>query len=437
MKKIFILILSTTPLFSSNDIQLSVSGAQQSTMPITIVTLDKTNKELTHIASIIAKDLQFTEQFTVTTKNIDAFLSKKELLKNIKDSSRQHGIPLALCINAPNKNTIEWRLYETMEGSMITGKKYIKQGNKQRIWAHAIADKVWQALTGNAGFFSSRITYCTEQKNTDGSLHHQICIADFDGSNPEVAIDASNILVAPRWNTSSQKPSLYYSHYTKTNVQLLSCTFDTKKPGIKQTKIASNFDGVNMLPGFSADGKAIAYCASRGGGNCQLYYCKKGSVKQFTKNDGNNVSPVFIDNERICFCSDVHTGNPQIYIGNLKTGHVQRITTGGYCTSPSYCSINNTIAYHKMVDGFMQIYIYDLATKTHTQITKSATNKHDASWSPDGTYLLFAQESNKNKDSRLVALNMLTKKPRLVTDTHKKCTYPHWSPIYKYFPILN
>jgi TolB protein len=134
---------------------------------------------------------------------------------------------------------------------------------------------------------------------------------------------------------------------------------------------------------------------------------------------------VFLDSERLCFCSDFQTGSPQIYIGNIVTGHLQRITNGGYCTSPAYCAENNQIVYLKMVQGTMQIMLYDCATKTHTQLTHNSGNKHEVSWSPDGTFLLYSHEGPKNS-CRLQVFNMLTKTTRYLTKADEYCCYPTW-----------
>jgi TolB protein len=426
MKKIYALLFFTV-YAAANTLELTVSGAKNAQMPLTILVLDETNKELNMVADVIKNDLQFTDQFNATKQLTPANFPKKELLKTIKNLCTT-GTPLALCLNAPNKNSIEWRLYDTMQGTMIEGKKYKKQGKVIRGWAHTLADNVFKTLTGNEGFFSSRITYCKEFHTKTGKLARHIYIADFDGSNSELLVESPALTFAPRWNTNPKKPLIFYSENTDTNVRLMSV--DMKKT----TTIASDFDGINMLPGFSPDGKAAAYCASKGNGNCQLYYHTQGTLQSFTRNNGNNVSPIFIDNEHICFCSDAQTGNPQIYIGNIKTGHVQRITKGGYCTSPSFCHHNNTIAYHSKINGVMQICLYNCTTKIHTQVTKDNRNKHESSWSPDGTHLMFGEE-NASKQ-RIASLNLLTNTTKYLTPDNARCNYPHWSPRYAQFPVV-
>lgn len=420
MIKLYLLLITTSII--ANEVELSVSGAQQALMPIAIIVLDAKNKELEIVAHTIKKDLLFTNQFTPTVKNT----TKKNILKEIQRLSKA-GIPIALCINASSQENIEWRLYDTMQATMLMGKEYKKRGTVERGWAHAIADEAVKNLTGNEGCFSSRIAYCKDSQNDKGATLRKIYIADFDGSNEELLVDLPTICVAPRWH--NKMASIFYSEYADTNAPLVSISMEKKRT------IVSSFDGINMLASFSPETSATVYCSSRGNGSCQLYCYKNNNLKRFTNNSGNNVSPVFLDEDRICFCSDFQNGNPQIYIGNMATGHLQRITKGGYCTSPAYCAKTNTIAYHKMIHGTMQIMIYDCAKKIHTQLTTSAGNKHEASWSPCGTQLLFAHETNNGK-SRLANINILTKKNTYLTRPQEQCSYPHWSACYATFPVV-
>lgn len=426
MKKIY-LLLCTILSAQAQDIPLTISGAQQTQMPIAIIVIDDKNSELNEIAAIIKKDLQFTDQFKPTIKKCDARTPNKLLKKNIQQLCNQ-GTPLALCLSSESKNSISWRLYDTMQCSMICGKKQSKKNTIAREWAHTIADETFQKLTSNTGFFRSRIAYCKDSTHSNGQTIRKIYVADFDGSNPELLVDLPTIAIAPRWH--STEPKILYSEYANTNVELMSVTMNkTRKP-------VANFDGINMLASYSPNGTSYSYCSSRGSGSCQIYLVDNGNLKRCTQNIGNNTSPIFIDEHHLCFCSDFQKGNPQIYIGNLQTGHIQRITHGGYCTTPSYCPKTHKIAYHKMINGCMQIMVYDCTTKAHTQLTSTHGNKHEVSWSPCGTHVLFAHEV-PGKNSQLCTLNLLTHATKYITPAQDICSYPHWGPMYQSFPVVS
>lgn len=337
---------------------------------------------------------------------------------------------MAIFLNeTPHHHAIDWRLYDTTQAVMLKGSKYTKRGHVLRGWGHNVADDMWVALTGQEGFFSTKIAYCKNARITKKRTIKHVYVADYDGSNEQQLVNVPTVSVAPRWNHDAKNPLVFYSEYTNSNVRMVAVNMHKKR------RIASNFDGVNMLPAFSIDGKRVVYCASRGDGNCQLYCYDQGELKKLTHNAGNNVSPTFSDDGlKIFFCSDAQTGKPQIYCHDLVTSSLERLTQDGYCAAPSYCGKKNRIVYSKIIQGIMQLCIYDLVTKEHTQLTFDRGHKEECSWSPCGNYLLFSVEEGER--SKIAMLNLLTNDRKYVTDSKYVCSYPSWSPVYDEFPVV-
>lgn len=376
---------------------------------------------------ILKRDFMFSDQIEVTVKHVVGTPTRQDIKKLFAD-----GYPLALFITQSEGQGFEWRLFDTLQGKMVNGKRCIQKGNFVEGWAHTLADSVWPTLTGLDPFFSSKIAYCKQIDLAGGRRAKQIYIADYEGSNEQVLVQTSTptVYVALRWNTDALRPLLFYSEYTNENIRLMYVDMD------KNRRIASSFNGVNMLPAFSKDGAKVVYCASHGTGNCQLYYGEKGIFKQITDNKGSNVSPtLFDDGSAIIFCSDFQTGQPQIYKYTVDNQLIERLTQGGgYCASPCYSGKRHQIAYGKMEHGIMQLHLYDIKTKTDTRLTSDAGNKEEYSWSPCGNYLLFSVE--KNRESRIASLSLLTKKVTYITPSGSHCSYPSWSPLYNRYPSI-
>lgn len=401
------------------------SGTNHAKVGLLIGILNDRESYAHDIAKVLKKDLSFSGQFNVAMQKFKQVPSKKELF-----SLFQRGYPLVLFINNNQKNNaIEWRLYDTLQSNMVGGKQYVKKGALPRGWAHNIADAVWPVLTDQEGFFSTKIAFCKEAKTPTNNRITHICIADYDGSNQQALVEIPTITVAPRWNHDKKNPLVFYSEYTNSNVRLMSVGMNKKR------KISSDFDGVNMVPAFSGDGKKVVYCASRGGGKCQLYFYEKGAFKKITHNNGNNVSPsMSIDGRKVFYCSDYQTGRPQIYMYDMKKHKQTRLTKGGYCASPSYCTKKNKVVYSKIVRGTMQLFLCDLNDYSHTQLTRGAGNKEECSWSPCGNYVMYSVE-NRGK-SRIVMHNLLTGNKKYISPATVNCCFPAWSPRYSQFPAL-
>lgn len=459
MKKICLLItlLITMNIAASNETQeqdtnisVSVAPKEHAKCNLFFGVVGKPSKELRSMVEIIKKDLEFSGQFNVTLVQIETVHTKQEieglsakgygLAIFINDAEKYCGTNQKMrskdCMGSPPEvGSLEWRVYDTAQVAMLKGAKYSKRGSVLRGWAHNISDALWSTLAGQDGFFSTKIAYCKDVHRPKKKKIKHIYVADYDGSNEQEIINLPTVNVAPRWNNDSKTPMLFYSEYTNSNVRLVAVKMDKKR------KLASNFDGVNMLPAFSADGKQVAYCASHGDGNCQLYYYEPNCLghstfRKLTHNQGNNVSPNFsADGKSLFFCSDYQTGKPQIYRYDFANDAIERLTHDGYCASPSYCPSQNKLAYSKMIHGTMQLFAYDVETQEHTQLTFDRGNKEECSWSPCGNFLLFSYELGIK--SRIALLNVVTNKRQFLTSEKQVCSYPCWSPAYDEFPVVS
>src|SRR3989304_2391630 len=285
MKKINILIgivifFSSSAIYANQEFHVDVSARQYGKIALLLGVVGSESEELDEFADIVKKDFEFSGQFDVSIKFFQSLKAKRDV-KELADQ----GYALAVFINEKGHKAFEWRIYDVAQGAMLQGKKYIKRGDELRGWAHNCADMLWPVLTGQSGFFSTKIAYCKDIKVRGKKHINNVYIADYDGSNEQLLVANPTVNVAPRWNRDMRNPLLFYSEYTNANVRLMAVTMEKRK------KITSNFDGVNMVPSFSQDGKKVVYCASRGDGSCHLYHYENGVLKRLTHNRGNNVSP--------------------------------------------------------------------------------------------------------------------------------------------------
>ncbi|MCA9769807.1 PD40 domain-containing protein [Candidatus Dependentiae bacterium] len=416
----------------TDSITVTIAAKQQEQkIGMMIIVLDEGVKtqDLQAVAQILEKDLSFTGQIEVSTVQ-----KKLTTYKQFLTHCMQKDCSLAVVIKYGHKQgSIVWWLYDTSSSQLVAHNTYDISGKVVRRWAHAIADQLWPKIIGQEGFFSTKISYCKEgilKRNRHKARIKHICVADYDGSHERVLIKTPTVNVAPRWNNDLRYPLLFYSESTNENMRLMVANMKGKR------KVASSFDGLNMLPAFSRDGKKVVYCASRGTGNCQIYYYQKGQFKRITHNSGNNVSPSFSgDGNKLYFCSDFQTGYPQIYTYDLITKKQTCITSGGYCAAPAYCHKTDQLIYSKMVNGVMQLMLYDNNTKQHIQLTFDPGNKQEASWSPCGNHVIF--NLSKGHSNRIAFFSLHTKKYRFITSQRAACSYPHWSPTYISFPITS
>jgi len=379
-------------------------------------------ESLDAVVETVCNDLSCSKQkksgFICTVRKFEKVPSKT-LLKQLA----HEGFMMVVFLQNKSDDVLEWRVYDTVQAQMYCGKRMDLDCNDPEKSAHHLADSLWQLLTGQEGIFSSKIAYCRE-KTEGGRKGSDIYIQSPYAETAQCLIKGGKLL-APRWNKSSKNPLLLFSEVTPSNIRLVSSTMQGKK------KIVSNFDGITMLSSFSTDGNKVVYCATHPSGTSQLNHCsidkknRKQVCRRITHNMGNNTSPNLRDNGDIIFCSDFETRVPQIYYLHDDTQALERLTQSGYCASPNFCEKNGKIAYLKLLGNTMQVFMYDLASKKHQQITFTPGSKDECCWSPCGNYLVYSVETGKS--SRIAIYNMITQEETFITDDKFRCSYPSWS----------
>lgn len=423
MKNTLVLFLSMSVLSAAQDISFSIDHAHQhKKSQLLLMTIGKENQELSTVAQLIKKALEFKGQCEVAVQSAPTFIKKNEA-----DQYKSKGYDYIIFIES-HPHEYHWHLFDTGQRETIKSMKIAKR-SVLRATAYALADTLQETLTGEPSFFSTKIAYTQEKPLKNGKHYSYIYIADYDGSNAELVVDYPTISVSPRWNNDPKRPLIFYSENTNTNVRMMAIGMDKKRV------MASNFEGINMQPTFGPQGSSVVYCATRGGGNCQLYHWANKQLTKLTNNNGNNFAPVFsADGKTIYFSSDFETGQPQIYAYTMDDKQITRLTKDGYCVSPSYCPGRNQLAYAKMVNGVMQLFVYDLNKKVHSQVTFDKAQKEECSWSPCGTFLLCPVDNGKT--SRIALYNTITQEYIYLTDSKYCCASPTWSGVYNEFPII-
>lgn len=423
-KYIFLLLVLVVNRTHSHALSIDISAQHHEKTKIALAMIGEKEENAVALSGLLKKALEFKDQCAVAIYFLPALLPKQEAL-----AFKHKGYNYLLFIENYNDHYI-WHLFDIDEAHIKKSKKVAKHQHALRATAYALADSVWGTLTGEPPIFSTKLAYTKEILAHKGLHYTHIYIADYDGSNERLLVQTPTINIAPRWNKDANRPLLFYSENTNTNMRMMAVDMHNKKI------VASNFDGLNMLPAFSPDGTSVAYCATRGSGNCQIYHWAHKKIKKITNNEGNNFAPAFSDDGKtIYFSSDFESGKPQVYALDLTTSGLKRITQDGYCVSPSYSAQRNRLAYAKMVRGVMQLFTYDMATQEHTQLTFDAAQKEECSWSACGNFLLCPVDTGKV--SRIALFNVNTYNYKFLTDEKSRCAAPALSGIYNQYPIIS
>ena len=100
---------------------------------------------------------------------------------------------------------VQFRLWDVFGESQMTGFQYnAAPGNWRRI-AHQIADEIYKRITGEEGYFDSRIVYVSESGPKDRRVK-RLAIMDQDGENHKYLTQGDSLVLTPRFSPISQAP---------------------------------------------------------------------------------------------------------------------------------------------------------------------------------------------------------------------------------------
>ena len=417
MKKMVILVCSFWIASPMQGYAVNARASKYAALPVLLLGHNLAKQD--HLLlNTIQKDLSFTQQFDVSSRIERSVIHRNFIQKQF---------PICIVLSSLDKDMINWRLFDaSQEEALRTGS--VKKSGCERATAHALSDAIWHELTGNVGFFSTRLAYCRQVKGPKKRTLKHIFIADYDGSNEQVLVNTPTVNIYPRWNSDAARPIVFWSEFTDNNVRVVYTDMQKKR------HIAYNYDGVNMPPAFSQDGKKAVFCASKGHGRSQLYCVTKGNLQQLTNNDANNFCPTLNeDGSQLYFCSDYGKRSPSIYCFDLHSKKLTLIPQTASSEAPSYCPVNQQLAYCKSVKGYMQLFVYDTKRQKHKQLTFDRSIKQGASWSPCGTYVLYAQGTPKQSCLRMMHIS--TGHIHTVVKSDVELSFPNWSPRYKQYPM--
>ena len=320
---------------------------------------------------------------------------------------------------------LEFRLWDVAAEEQLSGLAYFGLPQNWRRIAHITSDEVYKRLTGEDGYFDSRIVYVAESGIATNRIK-RLAVMDQDGANHRYLTDGRNLALTPRFSTSVQE--VVYLSYSKNKPRVHLLNIDTG-----QEEVLGDFPGMTFAPRFSPNGNSVIMSMSTDG-NSEIYNMdlRSRSIKRLTYNPSIDTSPSFSpDGRQIVFNSD-RGGSQQLYTMNADGSNVQRISFGsGRYGTPVWSPRGDLVAFTKMEGGTFYIGVMRPDGKGERLLTKSWLDE-GPTWSPNGRVLIFSRQTPSNSrgqggSSKLVSVDLTGENERTVT-TPQEASDPAWSP---------
>ena len=324
------------------------------------------------------------------------------------------------------KLRVEFRLWDILAGKEIMALAFTTVSENWRRVGHIITDKVYQRLTGEKGYFDTRIIYVAEEGPKTSRIK-KLAIMDQDGFNTKYLTLGNELVLTPRFNQTNQMVT--YLSYFKNLPRVYLLDIET---GIQE--VVGDFPGMTFAPRFSPDGNKIIMSFAKDG-NSDIYTMDLESreVEKITNHPSIDTSPSYSpDGKYICFNSD-RSGYQQIYVMRSDGSKVRRISFGnGLYGTPVWSPRGDLIAFTKLHKG--KFYIGVMRTDgTGERLLTENYYQEAPSWSPNGRVLIFYREtksdsSGKGFSAKLWSIDLTGYNERMVK-TETDASDPSWSSL--------
>jgi len=324
--------------------------------------------------------------------------------------------------NNDGKLRAEFRLWDVLSGKQLAGEQFFTQAKDARRVGHIIADVIYERMTGEKGYFDTRVVFVDESGPKDKRVK-RLAIMDQDGHNVRLLTTGKDLVLTPRFSPSTQE--ITYMSFEGDNPKVYLLNIETG-----QKEIVGTFPGMTFAPRFSPDGQRIVMSLEQAGAaNIYAMDLRSRRTTQLTNSQVINTSPCYApDGSRIVFESD-RDGSQQIYVMNADGSNQRRISSGGgsYST-PVWSPRGDLIAFTKLSGGQFLIGVMKPDGSGERVLTEGFHNE-GPTWAPNGRVLMFFRESpGAGGGPRLFSIDLTGYNERLVA-TPSFGSDPAWSPL--------
>jgi len=325
-----------------------------------------------------------------------------------------------------NQVTVKFRLYDVFSGAELgEGLQLAGTTDGWRRLAHKVSDAVYSRVTGEQGYFDSRVVFVAETGPKDDRAK-RLAIMDYDGSNVQYLTDSSAIVLAPRFSPTGDRVlyTSYDSGFPRINV------IDVATVGRQQLTTAQG--DMAFSPRFSRDGRQVIYSLVTGG-NTDIYRSDlaTGQNIRLTNTPAIETAPSFSpDGSQIVFESD-RAGTQQLYIMSANGGEPQRISFGsGRYSTPVWSPRGDLIAFTKQDSGRFHIGVMRTDGSEERLLTSSFLDE-GPTWAPNGRVIMFGRETQgANGTTSLYSVDITGRNLQIVS-TPQGGSDPSWGPLQR------
>lgn len=409
-------------------LKIDITQGNVEPLPIAVLDFDGEGSVGQDLATVIVADLERSGLFRPVDR--DAFI-ERNIGVNVRPRFSDWRVINALALvtgravqHSDGRLLVEFRLWDVVAEEQMAGLQFFTTPENWRRIAHLVADAIYERLTGETGYFDTRLVYVSESGPKNNRVK-KLAIMDQDGFAQSELTRGNALALTPRFSPTAQEITYLSFYRNKPRVYLLNIETG-------QQEVVGDFPGMTFAPRFSPDGQKIIMSLERNG-NSNIYTMdlRTRETRRLTSSLAIDTAPCYApDGSRIVFESD-RMGSQQLYVMEADGSNVRRISYGeGRYATPVWSPRGDLIAFTKTLNGRFLIGVMRTDGSGERILTEGYHNEGPA-WSPNGRVIAFFREGRgENQGPTLWTVDVTGYNERPLS-TPGWASDPAWSPLIR------
>lgn len=431
---VFVLLAGVASAQDRPTIEIDINGGVTEPVPVAVpsfVAETSGARRLSgDIATVVMSDLASTGLFSeipgtahiagVTNFNAQPVFSDWSVV------NAQALVTGAVSTSSDGRLVVKFRLFDVFAQQPIgDGVQYTGTQESWRRMAHKVADTIYSRITGESGYFDSRVVFISET-GPKNDRRKRLAVMDYDGANLQYLTDDASLVFSPRFAPNGR--DIIYTSYESGLPQVFLLNMETGR----RSQLLEDTTNMATAPRFSPDGTKVVMSIIEGS-NTDIYQVDLNSRRRtrLTNSSGIDTTPSFSpDGSQIVFASD-RGGSQQLYVMSANGGEARRISAeGGSYGTPVWSPRGDMIAFTKINGGRFHIGVMRVDGSREDLLTASFIDEAPT-WSPNGRVLMFFRETaGANGAPQIYSVDLTGRNLRRV-DTPSFSSDPDWSGVLR------